>query len=686
MTRITRQKISFAAASLPVPLLALLLNTACSSQPGDAEEVASAAVTFTRDVAPIVFENCAGCHRPGEAGPFPLLTYDDVKGRAQLIAAVTQSGYMPPYLPEPGGEKFTNERRLTPEQVDIIRRWAADGSPQGEPADLPPPPQWTEGWQLGAPDLIIQMPEAFTLPASGPDVLRLFAIPIPLEKDRYVEAFEFRPGNAKVVRHARMLFGATGQSRDRDAAGPEPGYGASMLLDGVFDPNGHWIGWTPGKQPVRREEGRAWRLRKGAGMVLEMHMLPTGKAETIQSSMGFYFTDKPPSRVPAILRLGLKTIDIAPGEENYVMEDSYILPVDAEVLNVYPHAHYLCKEMTSVAKLPGGQEKTLLRIKEWDFDWQDQYQYAQPVFLPAGTEIRMRFVYDNSAANPENPGNPPVRVTYGWTTSGEMGDLWLQVLPSKAGELAFLRADFAEKEQHAQIEGLELQLEVEPGDYAKRNMAGIFYLEDGQYERARAHFERVAREKPDHEFAVYNLGVVAETLGNPDQAIRYYRRALDIDPGYAEPHNNLGVLLAGRGEPGGAEKHFRAALKTEPDHARANNNIGIALGSRGEFEPALGHFRRALAADPAYAEAHNNMAITLGSMGRFDEAMRHFRKAIKINPRYAEAQNNLGGLLGTQGKFDEAIKRFQAAIKADPDFEDARRNLKLAQQAKNNPQ
>ena len=686
MTRITHQKISFAAASLPVLLLALLLNAACSSQPGDSEHVA--AVTFTKDVAPIVFENCAGCHRPGEAGPFPFLTYDDVKGRAQLIAAVTQSGYMPPYLPEPGGEKFTSERRLTPEQVDIIRRWVAAGAPQGEAADLPPLPQWSEGWQLGTPDLIIQMPEAFTLPAGGPGVFRFFAIPIPLplEKDRYVESFEFRPGNAKVVRHARMLFDATGQSQGRDEADPEPGYGSSMPLDDVFDPNGHWIGWTPGKQPVRREEGRAWHLSKGTGLVLAMHMLPTGKVETIQSSMGFYFTDKPPRRVPAILRLGLKTIDIAPGEQNYVMEDSYILPVDAEVLNVYPHAHYLCKEMTSVAKLPGGQEKILLRIKEWDFGWQDEYEYAQPVSLPAGTEIRVRFTYDNSAANPENPSNPPVRVTYGGSMSREMGDLWLQVLPRNAEELAFLRADFAEKEQHAQIEGLELRLEVEPGDYAKRNRAGTFYLEEGEYKKARAHFERVVRDKPDHEFAVYNLGVVAEALGNPDQAVRYYRRALDIDPGYAEPHNNLGVLLAGRGELDGAAKHFRAALKTDPDHARANNNLGIALGSRGEFEPALLHFRRALAADPAYAEAHNNMAITLGSMGRFDEAIGHFRKAIEINPRYAEAQNNLGSLLGTQGQFDEAIKHFQAAIEADPDFEGARRNLKLAQQAKNDPQ
>jgi tetratricopeptide (TPR) repeat protein/mono/diheme cytochrome c family protein len=666
---------------LRVSALALTLFAGCGQQEGPSrapEAGVPSNLTFSGDIAPIIFENCSGCHRQGEAGPFPFLNYEDVRGRAELVAFVTQSGYMPPFLPEPGWGEFTNERRLSEAQIRMIAEWVEDGAPEGDPAETPPLPQWTEGWQLGEPDLVIRMTQPYTLPAEGADIFRNFAIPIPIPGDRYVRAFEFRPGNARVVHHARMSLDKSDRSRRHDQEDPEAGFASSMFLDDIFDPDGHWIGWTPGKQPAMRPDDMAWKIEKGTDLMLEMHMLPTGKPETIQSSMGLFFTEQPPTRIPSILRLGSKVIDIPPGEKNYVIEDAYVLPVDVHVLNVYAHAHYLGKEMRSLASLPDGTEKKLLYIKGWDFDWQDEYQYAEPVFLPRGSEIRMSFRYDNSADNPENPYNPPVRVAYGWETSREMGDLWFQVLPASSEDLAVLREDFDRKERRAQIAGYEKQLEIDPGDYEKRNALANSYLEIGEHEKALAHFKQALRTKPDYEYAEFNLGLLYDSLGEPGEAMGHYRRAIEIRPEYPEAHNNLGVLLGARGERDQAIRHFRKAIKADPGHARANNNLGIELGSRGESEAALRHFRRALATNPDYAEAHNNLGITLGSMGKLDEAIPHFRKAIQLMPDYAEAFNNLGSVLGSQGKLDEAIRYFRAAVEADPDYEEAHKNLERA--------
>ena len=658
-----------------------LLGVACDGSPVDAENAVSFApgtLTFSRDIAPIIFENCSGCHRPGEAGPFSLLTYEDIAKRGELISTVIASRYMPPWLPEPTGGPFRDERRLSDREIGMITQWVEEGVAEGDAADLPPTPQWTKGWQLGQPDLVIQMTEPFSLPAEGRDVFRNFAVPIPLTETKYVRAFEFRPGNARLVHHARMLFDNTPASRDRDDADPLPGFKSSMLLDDIFDPNGHWIGWTPGKQPAMRGEDMAWRLDPGTDMVVEMHLVPTGKPEVIQSSMGLFFTDQAPKRIPAILRLGSKTMDIAPGDENYAVTDTYKLPVDVEVLNVYAHAHYLGKRMESWAVLPNGTRKDLLLIKQWDFDWQDEYRYVKPVALPAGSTLSMKFTFDNSTANVRNPFNPPVRVTYGWETSREMADVWFQVLPATLLDLGKITDDFGEKERRAQMDGYEKQLEVEPGDYEKRNRLGNYYMNLRRYDEAIKQFEIITKQQPDYEFAHYNLGLAAEALGSPVEAETHYRNALRARPGYTEANNNLGILLSTRGDADGAVRHFRQALKSDPDHGEAHNNLGIALGSQGEFDSAVRHFREALKANPYYAEAYNNLGITLGNQGHLDQAINQFREALRIDSDYADAHNNLGSALGTQGKIDEAIDHFRKAVEADGSHTSARNNLEMA--------
>lgn len=624
-----------------LPFAAVLLSGCGAGSSPERPTHSADSMTFARDIAPIIYKNCSGCHRPGEAGPFPLLTYDDVRRRAQLIEIVTQSRYMPPWLPEPGHGAFEGVRRLSDDEIATISRWVAGGTPEGDPAAIPPLPDWTEGWQLGEPDLVIQMPDAYDLPAAGSDVFRSFAIPITLSERKYVQGFEFRPGNAKIVHHARMLLDQTGGSRRRDAADRGPGFGSSMFVDDIFDPAGHWIGWTPGKQPVLRSPDIAWELNPGTDLVLEIHMVPTGKPERIQSSFGFYFSDTEPTSTPFILRLGSKTIDIEAGAENYVIEDRYVLPVDVDMLAVYPHAHYLATEMEGWAKLPDGTRHPLLRISDWNFDWQDEYRYDEQPFLPKGTAIEMRFLYDNSASNPRNPSDPPVRVTYGWQTAEEMGDLWFQVVPRRSEDWMLLYRDFSSKERTAQIEGYEKQLETQPKDHEKQNALGNLYLETGEKEKAVQRFRRALSIKPDYPYAHYNLGVVSEAVGKADEAVNHYRTAIRYAPDHAPSHNNLAIILVSRGDAAGASRHLMRAVAADNNYVEAHSNLGIVYGSTGDFQSAIREFRAALRIDPDYAEAHNNLANTFAAMGQLDQAIHHYKQALEIVPDYADARSNL---------------------------------------------
>ena len=638
-------------------------------------------LTFNRDIAPIIFENCAGCHRPGEAGPFSLLSYTDVSRRTQQIVAVIQSRFMPPWLPEPGDGDFADERRLNDSQVTAIQQWAQQGAIEGDPADLPLLPTWTEGWQIGEPDLVVQMPEPYTLAAEGLDVFRNFSIPIPLEATRYVRGIEFRPGNPKIVHHASILIDKTERSREREKEDPEPGFTSRMLLDEIFSPDGHWLSWTPGKQPVLEPEDMSWRLEKGSSLVLELHMLPTGKPESIQASVGLFFTSHPPKKIPVNLRLGSQTIDIPPGKKDYIVKDSYVLPADVEVLKVYPHAHYLGKEMKGYVELPDGTKKSLIYIKEWDFNWQDEYRYAEPFFLPKGASVSMEFTYDNSNGNVRNPNNPPRRVVQGWLSSNEMGDLWLQVLPRQQQDLATLRRDFRRKELVDLIAGYEKKLQETPGDYEKHNLIGNYYLELGQAAKARTYFERAVSIEPGYADGHYNLGVLFETEGLLARAVQRYRRAVQSQPGHVQARNNLGNLLLSQGKREEALQHYRRVLQESPDFAEALNNMGNVLQINGQTHEAMNHYRRALKIKPDYPEAHNNLGNVLSSQGRFDSAVQHYRQALLLNPEFAEAHNNLGSVLGNQGKLTEALQSFRRAVEEDPDYAEAHRNLGIALQA-----
>ncbi len=387
-------------------------------------------VTFARDVAPILYRHCAGCHRADGVAPFPLLTYRQTAPRAGLIATVTASRYMPPWLPAAGYGEFQGARRLSTAEIDTLRRWAEAGAPQGDPGQAPAPPDFPEGWQLGKPDLVVEMSRGFEVPAEGPDRYQCFAIPLGLERDRYVRAIEIRPGNRKVVHHAVLFQDITGSARRRDTGDGYECFGTPGFL-----PVHGLGGWTPGGLPTRMPPGISLVLYKGADLVVQVHYHPSGKPELDRTRVALYFTDRPPKLHILDVPLTSNRIDIPPGARAYKVADHFTLPVDVEVLGIIPHAHYICKDMKGWAVLPDGRRQWLLWIRDWNFNWQEQYRYVSPILLPADTRVEMEFTYDNSEANVRNPNRPPKQVSWGPGTTDEMAGLHLQVVPRRPEDL-----------------------------------------------------------------------------------------------------------------------------------------------------------------------------------------------------------------------------------------------------------
>lgn len=500
---------------------------------------APGSLTFTKDIAPLVFKHCAGCHRRGESAPFSLLSYADIRSRAGQVADVVNRRLMPPWLPDPSGIEFVEQRVLSTEQIGMLRQWVEEGAVEGDPADLPPLPQSTAGWQLGEPDLVIQMPETYSLPAEGTDVFRNFVIPVDVPKTVYVHGVELRPGNPRIVHHGVLLIDRTPASRRLDQLDSESGFGGMVYGLSAHSPDGHFLGWTPGKMPFRAPAGMAWRLESGTDLVLQLHLLPTGKAESIRSTIGLFFSTTPPTQTPMMIRLGSKTINIPAGEKNYTITDEFRLPVDVEVLGVYPHAHYLGKEMHGFAKLPDATQRRLIDITEWDFNWQDEYRYVRPIFLPKGSRLAMRFTYDNTAENIRNPNNPPRRVVWGERSSDEMGDLWIQVLPRNTEQLALLKQAYARKNFYANVAGYEHALRVDPGDYKSHYNLGCSMEQLGQLDKAVAHFESALRINPDHAESLNNYGVVLCKQGRMAKAVPRFERAIRLRPDYPDARENL---------------------------------------------------------------------------------------------------------------------------------------------------
>ena len=655
--------------------LFVLLSTGCGTS--DAPIEPSGPVTFNGDIAPIVYKRCSGCHRPGQVGPFSLLTYDDAKSRAQQIEFVTQARIMPPWMPEPGKGQFKRNRRLTVRELGLIQRWISDGLLEGDPEDLSAPPQWTEGWQLGEPDLVVEMAESYTLSADGPDIVRNFVVPTTVSETHYVRGVEFRPGNAAIVHHVVILVDSTGTSVRLDAEDDEPGYDG-MLYNEAHSPGGHFEGWTPGKSPFLRPADTAWPLEPGTDIVFQLHMLPTGKPEPIRSSLGLFFAERPPTRVPHMLRIGSKVIDIEAGDADYTIKDSYRLPIEVQLLSIYPHAHYLAKGMKGRALFPDGSREWLIHIQDWDFNWQDEYRYRNPISLPKGTLLEMEYTYDNSAENPRNPTLPPKRVVYGPQSSDEMGDLWFHVLPVKAEELQTLIRDHTRVELLADVAGYEKMVREKPKSAGFRDTLALRYTSLGRYEEAIEQWQEAIRLVPQSWGYYYNLGYALDGMKRTQDAVSYYRKAIVLKPDYGKAYNNLGVALQSLGRRQEAIRHLRKGLRFQPDSQQSHLTLASVLAEDGNPAEALVHFQQALKIGPPTVELHNETGRTLAALGKPTEATQHFQLVLEQDSGNFDAYNNLGNTLAAQGRVEEAIPHFRRALALRPDASETHGNLGLA--------
>jgi len=510
---------------------------------------------------------------------------------------------MPPWLPEPQRLRFADELRLSEEEINLIARWAEQGAVEGNAADLPPQPKFVEGWHLGKPDLVLTASKPFTLPPEGTDTYWNFIFSVPIQETRWVKAIEIRPGDKRYVHHANILVDRAGESRAREKE-PGAGFGGMEIRieSQVFDPDSHLLFWKPGTAPAEEPEGMALRLDKGTDLILNTHLQPSGKPEVIQPTIGIYFTPHPATKFPMLLQLENDAkLDIAAGAKDFLVTDDFVLPVDVDLLAIYPHAHYLGNDIQAFATLPDRDQETLIHIARWNLNWQAVYRYAKPVRLPKGTTVSLRYTYDNSDQNPMNPNHPPKRVLGGNRSSDEMCHLWLQVLP--------VNFDPGQGDPRMALQEALARHNVEknPGDFEAHYNLGAMLQARKQLEPAIAEYEQAVRLRPQDAVANNALGAALVAAGHPQKGVPYLQVALKTRPDYFDARYNLGFALAGVDDMGGASEQFQMALQLRPDDANVEANLGAALASTGRFAEAKSHFERALRIDPSQPIAKENL-------------------------------------------------------------------------------
>ena len=654
--------------------LILIAATLAVHLPHAQAQPAQPSTTYNRDIAPILYHHCTSCHHQGGSGPFPLMSFADAHRWGTLAAEVTQRRYMPPWLPSNTHGTFADDRRLSPQEIALIQRWSRIGMPQGDPAGAPTPPRYTSDWQLGPPDLIVEMDTATQVPASGTDLFRNFIFPVTLAQSRWVRAMEIKPtGEASaslaVVHHANLAIDRTGSLRRSHPADWKLGIpGMDVLVDAgnSFDPDSHFLYWKPDSSALVEPAAQPWRLDPGNDLVLNMHLKPTGKPETIRARIGLYFTPTPATQLPILFQLeNDAALNIPPGTSSFPIEDSLKLPTAVDLLAIYPHAHYLAKHMEGWAILPTGQRRSLIEIPDWDIDRQSIYRYSQPIFLPAGTVVHMRYTYDNSAANPHNPNSPPIRVTSGNRSLDEMGHLWLQVLPHPSSA--------AKSDPRAPIlrAWMEHRLQKDPNDpVALFNVASLD-MSDGAYPQAATLFRRslAARPPGEHTDELRTLTALASATdksGDWTQARTILLQALALDPTDPDALFDLAAIDLQHNDSADAELRLRTLIAHHPQDAPAHATLGSLMLAADRLPEAQSQFEAALTADPHNATALYNLALIEASNNHPDSALPHAKAAEDASPEDPDIHHLLADLYARRADLPAAIREQRLAIAATP--------------------
>jgi hypothetical protein len=376
-------------------------------------------VTFAEHVAQILYDHCVDCHRPNEVAPFSLLDYESARKWAPMIERVTASRRMPPWKAVRGHGDFRDENVLTETEIETLRRWSQAGAPRGKADKEPVPPIASSEWPLGQPDLVLQPSKAYNLAAEGDDVYRHYVLKSNFKEPRYVKAMAVKPGNPRVVHHVIAFLDESGASHRRDGQDGQPGYDTAGGGPG-FAPDGSFGGWAPGLRAQKTPPGVAFELKPGATVVLQVHYHKSGKPETDQTRIGLYFAKEPVEKIMNLAWIANPLFRIPPGAENHKVSLTVPIPADATVYSVMPHMHLLGKSMKADVLFADGTTRPLIFVDDWDFNWQMNYMFKEPIKIPAGSKVRVEAVYDNSLKNRFNPNNPPKAVTWGEQTTDEM--------------------------------------------------------------------------------------------------------------------------------------------------------------------------------------------------------------------------------------------------------------------------
>lgn len=664
-------------AAMDFSLLCRPVTASARSTPESGSKPAAESVTWSHNIAPLLYHNCTGCHHPGGAGPFSLMTYEDARRRAPQMLVVTQSRFMPPWLPEPGYGDFADVRRLREEDLALIKRWVAEGMKQGNPASAPKSPEYNASWTLGKPDLVLTAERPYTLAAGGSDVYRNFILPNPLKETHYIRAIEILPGAPSVVHHANVLIDRTAEFRREHPAEWRDGVaGMELAVDAgeTFNPDGHFLFWKQDTPGVVEPVGMPWTLEAGNDLILNMHLKPSGRQETIQARIGLYFTTTPPAQQPMLLQLDRDdALDIPAGEAHFTVEDELTLPVDVEVLGIYPHAHYLGKDMQCWAVLPGVGKQWLIWIRDWDIDRQSVYSYREPVHLPRGTVVHMRYTYDNSAQNPRNPHSPPVRVRAGNRSGDEMSHLWLQVLPVQSAVGSLYPEANAKLDPRLLLEEswMRNRLRKTPGDRISLYNLGAALAGESRYKEAAAVFEEALRGDPKDGRAWNALGFATESAGDWQKARTTYTKAASLAPsaterGKCDARFNLGRLDLAHDLAAEAEAAFRGVLANCPEDAAAHSGLGAALITQNQDDAARSEFERALALDPANLDALDHLGTLAIESGDLDQAVQWLESAVRQSPSSVESREHLALAYVQSGRGKDAVTQLREATNLDP--------------------
>ena len=541
---------------------------------------------------------------------------------------------MPPWPPSHGFGEFAGDRSLTSAQIQLFADWLKQNKPEGNAGDLPLPPDFSSEWQMGPPDLILKMDKPFLLSADGSDVFRNFILPSSVKETKFVRGFELHLDNQRVVHHANVVLDRIRSLRKRDGEDGSPGFpGMDVITESAansFEPDSHFLFYKPGSVLQPEPDDMAWRLDPETDLVLNLHLQPTGKPEKVQAEIGLYFTNRLPTRLPMLVQLEHDAnLRIPPGDRNFAVTDSLVLPEDVDLLAIYPHAHYIGKTFDAWATLPNGTHLPLLRISDWDINWQAVYDYKKPVALPKGTRLEMRITYDNSDKNPRNPSHPPKLVTYGNGSEDEMGHVWFQLLTKDKMLL--------------QEAVMGHRLEKYPDDF----------------------------------LAHYNMGALLQTEGKLDSAIPMYKTALHEEPNSATAHNSLATALLEQDNLPDAIMELRKALDCDPSYASAHYNLARALAASGSLPQSVDEIEAVLKQQPDDAAANAGLGTVEYKLHAYASALKHLKTAVRYNPTDADLQANLGTVFAITGDLAAAQQAFEAALKLDPTQPSAKANLEI---------